>query len=462
LEPKSAIISEQLAPGLAARIVKPSHHGRPKEGALFHPGALSRFETDQKGEGQEGVMGEIVDVVVVGAGPYGLSLAAHLSQTNLTFRIFGKALDTWRNHVPMGMKLKSDGFASSLSSPLPGSRLEDYCAANSIPYHETDIPVDVTDFEAYATWFQKTFVPTLDERMVSNLTKEYGLFHVTLDDGEVVLARRVVLAVGITWFSNLPGVLAELPKWAASHSFEHHDMSCFAGNEVVVLGGGSSATGYAAALDEAGAFVRIVARSQALYFHSGPDGTDSSFVKQLKNPQSGIGPGWRSFLCARMPLLFHKMPSDFRTEVVKRHLGPATGWFMRERIEGIKSVLGHTLERATAHEGHVVLDLKDRNTGETTTVTCDHVIASTGYTVDLAKLPFLSQTLRVCIDKNAQAPVLSDNFETSVDGLYMTGPAAANAFGPLLRFMVGAEFAAPRLAAHLRRKGGATQAKRAA
>jgi len=49
-----------------------------------------------------------------------------------------------------------------------------------------------------------------------------------------------------------------------------------------------------------------------------------------------------------------------------------------------------------------------------------------------------------------------------VPGLYFTGPAAANSFGPLMRFMVGAEFAAPRLAAHLARKLGATRLARAA
>jgi hypothetical protein len=55
-----------------------------------------------------------------------------------------------------------------------------------------------------------------------------------------------------------------------------------------------------------------------------------------------------------------------------------------------------------------------------------------------------------------------DNFETSVDGLYTIGLAAMDMFGPLLRFMVGAEFAAPRLAAHLERKVMRTTATRAA
>ena len=51
-------------------------------------------------------------VVIIGAGPYGLSVAAHLRAHGVAFRIFGAPLDSWRNHMPVGMMLKSDGFAS--------------------------------------------------------------------------------------------------------------------------------------------------------------------------------------------------------------------------------------------------------------------------------------------------------------------------------------------------------------
>ncbi len=408
-------------------------------------------------------MAEILDVVIVGAGPYGLSLAAHLNQTGVSFRVFGKPLDTWRHHVPKGMKLKSDGFASSLSSPLPKSRLEDYCAANGLPYSDTGFPVELYHFNAYATWFQKTFVPNLDQRCVTKLTREGDLFAITLEDGETIDARRVVLAVGITWYARKPDELENLPDWAASHSFQHHEVSQFKGKEVIVLGAGSSATDLAATLDDAGAFVRIVGRRKALPFHSAPSATDSSFLNQIRRPSTGIGPGWRSFFCANTPLLFHRMPEDLRLRAVKRHLGPSAGYFMRERIEGkIRTLMGQTLSGASAQDGHVALDLIDRATGAATTITCDHVIAATGYKVDLNKLPFLSRALVACVDKVENTPILSDNFETSVDGLYMTGISAANAFGPLLRFMVGAEFAAPRLAAHLRRRIGAAATRRAA
>jgi cation diffusion facilitator CzcD-associated flavoprotein CzcO len=57
-------------------------------------------------------------IVIVGAGPYGLSVAAHLRRHGLPFRIFGSPMQqSWRSNMPAGMFLKSEGRASSLSDP---------------------------------------------------------------------------------------------------------------------------------------------------------------------------------------------------------------------------------------------------------------------------------------------------------------------------------------------------------
>ena len=69
----------------------------------------------RSGESRE----KFCQTAIIGAGPYGLSLAAHLAAAGADFRIFGKPLTSWRDHMPKGMMLKSDGFASNLSAPDP-------------------------------------------------------------------------------------------------------------------------------------------------------------------------------------------------------------------------------------------------------------------------------------------------------------------------------------------------------
>lgn len=407
-------------------------------------------------------MTNICDVAIIGAGPYGLSLAAHLAQMGVDFRIFGKTLDSWRNHMPKDMLLKSDGFASNISAPGEAGTLRAFCGARGIEYADQGKPVSLDLFSEYAGWFQRRYVPRVEETHVTGVARNGNGFSVELETGEILNAKYVVMAAGITWFAHMHPALKGLPEWAASHSYAHRDVSQFNGRDVAVLGAGASAVDLAALLADSGANVQIVARSGAVRFHAPPDAHGASLISQLKNPPTGIGPGWRSFFCANTPLLFHRLPESMRLRATRTHLGPAPGWFMRQRVEGrIPMQLGTSLLQAAAKDDRVELSLAGEN-GTRSTANFDHVISATGYKPDLTKLPFLSLSLLSEIAMVENTAILSDQFETSSPGFYVTGPAAANAFGPLMRFMVGAEFAAPRIAAHLRRRLGATSMARAA
>ncbi len=361
-------------------------------------------------------------------------------------------METWRRHMPAGMMLKSDGFASSLSEPSGAGTLAKYCAERGIPYHPTDIPVRLDVFTEYALEFQRRFVPDLEDRQVVSLDKTASGFTVKLDDGETLEPELVVAAVGISYFARVPDELAHLPATLVTHSSAHHDLSRFVGRDVAVIGAGSSAVDLATLLSEAGARPSLIARADTVRFASPPTGGPRTLVQRIRRPSTGLGPGWRSWLCQNVPALFRLLPGDTRLTVIRRHLGPASGYPMRARFDaGVQTYLGHTIEQANAEGRRVRLVLRGAD-GTRREMHTDHVVAATGYWPDVERIDFLSDGLRSGIRTHSRMPVLSRGFESSVPGLYFVGPPAVNSFGPLMRFMVGSEYAAPVVARRLVRQ----------
>jgi thioredoxin reductase len=390
------------------------------------------------------------DVAIIGAGPYGLSLAAHLAAKGVSFRT---PMQTWRTAMLAGSHLKSEGFASDLYEPTRRFTLKSYCAQHGLPYADIGVPVSLETFVAYGLAFQQRFVPNLEQRDIVDVAAMPGGFTLRADDGEMISARRIVMAAGISKFRFMPEVLAALPEAVASHSGAHSTVDEFAGRDVVVVGAGASSADMAAALLHVGARVRIVARRQTMDFNDPP--RERSLWERITAPWSGVGPSWKGRLCTDAPLLFHAMPEDFRIRVVQRFLGPAPCWFTREAVEGKADFFGgRQIADATALDGAVRLGLL-RADGTREELTADHVIAATGYKVDLTKLTFLPADLRSAIKLCDKSPALSRHFESSVPGLYFVGVAAANSFGPVSRFAFGAGFTSARLSSHLAKKARA-------
>jgi thioredoxin reductase len=394
---------------------------------------------------------ELSEVAIVGAGPYGLSIAAHLRATGLSFRIFGSPMQSWRECMPTGMHLKSDGFASNLSDPKGSFTLRHFCAEQQIPYDDTRIPVRLDTFAAYGLEFQKRFAPELEQTKVTAIDRIPGGFSLKLANGEVARARNVVLAVGISHFHHVPPNLAGLPAQFLSHSSAHSSVEEFRGRNVTVLGGGASAADLAATLSESGAHVTIVARCSSFRFHTGPPAARRSLWERIRRPASGLGPGLRSRFFANFPWVFRYLPQTVRLRLVQTTFGPAGGWAVKERIVGrVPMMLGYTVKRAEILNGQVRLSLTGPDGSYIEHVT-DHVFAATGYRVDLRRLTFLSPEICSQLRTVEHAPVVSTGFESSVPGLFFVGVAAANTFGPVLRFAFGADFTARRVTNALQR-----------
>lgn len=393
-----------------------------------------------------------LDVIVVGAGPYGLSLGAHLAANGLSSRVFGPPMEVWREHMPKGMLLKSDGFASNLSDPASKHTLKQFCLDRGIPYDDTHIPVAIETFIDYGMDFQKKLVPQLDSRHVARIDRTPEGFVVELEDGEIVTAHNVIVAVGISHFSYVPPVLAEFSRTLVTHSSDHRDLADFHGRSVTIVGGGASAIDLGVLMYENGARTSVVARAESIEFHTPPRPGSRTLWQRVRNPSSGLGPGWKSSFFTRMPGLFRYFPASQRIHIARRHLGPAPGWPMRRRAEGkLPILLGRTIVRARSSNGTLRLSIALRD-GCFEEIETEHVVAATGYRPDLRRLQFLGGTIQGTLRHLENAPVLSPDFQSSIPGLYFVGAAAVYDFGPMMRFAYGSDYTAHRLASHLRRK----------
>jgi cation diffusion facilitator CzcD-associated flavoprotein CzcO len=390
------------------------------------------------------------DIAIIGAGPYGLSLAAHLRNSGRSLRIFGAPMRSWSHHMPRGMHLKSEGFASNIYDIEGKFTLKAYCEEHAIPYGDIGVPVAVETFIAYGREFQRRFVPEVEDIEITSLKESGGHFDLTTSAGEIVRAREVVLATGIVSFAHLPPTLAAIPRDMVSHSSQHGDLSGFRSRKVAVLGAGASALDIAALLLEAGAEVELIARRQTIQFHDPPN-EPRPFLQRLKAPRSGLGTGWRSRMCTDIPLVFHALPQSLRIRAVARHLGPAPCWFVRDAVAGrLPMHLGTSLGKAYAHGRRARLVLRESGQNDRE-LEVDHIISATGYRPAVSRLTFIDESVLSRLRTTGEAPTLSRHFESSVPGLYFVGAAAANSFGPLLRFAYGARFAAERLGARLAR-----------
>jgi hypothetical protein len=394
-------------------------------------------------------MNDPVEVAIVGAGPYGLSVGAHLHAEGVPFRQFGLPMQLWRDAMPAGMFLKSQGFASNLSDPAGRHTLRAFCAATGRDYADYGLPVPLETFVAYGDWFQRAEIPHLEELMVSDVTRAGENFQLTLSDGGTALARKVVVATGVQHFAHLPSSLAALPANMCTHTSAHNDLGVFADREVAVLGAGQAALESAALLHESGARVTVVARASELVWSGAPLPDQRSIRRRIREPESGLGSGWAIWFYSNHPDLYRRLPAARRIRTARTALGPAGSFWLRPRVEGkVRTLVGHAVRWADPGPGGAQLGL-GVNGGSTREVKADHVLAATGYRPDLDRLTFLDAGLRSAVRTLAGTPDVGSDFQSSVTGLYFVGPAVAPTFGPVMRFVYGADFAARTLAREL-------------
>ncbi len=380
------------------------------------------------------------DVVVVGAGPYGLSTAAHLSHRPLKVAIFGKPMSLWREHMPEGMLLRSYWWATTLSDPQHCYGLERYAQETN---RELLDPLPGAVIAEYGQWFQRHAVPQLDQTYVELIEWDSGQFRVTLTDGRTLTTRAVVMAPGLHYYTYRPAAYAHLPAEVASHTSEHHTFDRFVGKRVAVIGGGQSALESAALLHEKGVETHLVNR-HPIHWLTGDSMINRTLIHRLRYPKAGIAPGWFNWGLEHMPLAFHQLPRAAKDQLLRGRgsYGPAGAAWLESRIEG----------HVVCHDQQHVLGFKEAGGRVTLTLSgdgeleVDHVLLATGYHVDIKRLPMLHPALLAKVQTYQDAPVLNRQFESSVPRLYFLGITSLLSHGPLNRFVVGTDAAARRVA----------------
>lgn len=389
-------------------------------------------------------------VVIVGAGPYGLSLAAHFNAQGIKYRIFGEPMRFWSKIAAGGDArfLKSFPFATSLSAPAPGSDLIDYIGSQD---EDEFSPCSMRTFMEYGKWFQNKNVPQVEPYNVVNIKRGLGGFIVSLETGETVNASQVIVATGLANFSNIPEIFADLSDDRVYHTVDLEALDRFVGKRVAVIGAGQSALEAAALLHEVGALPHLLVREDKVVWHVRVN-KKRSWWEKVRKPVSGLGVGPKAWALFNFPGLLHMFPDRFRAFLARTYLSAEGAWWLRSRVEGIVPIqLNTTVLKASEVGGEVALVLSSREQGEQH-LAVDLVVAGSGYQIDVDCLEFLDQGIRREIERVKKSPRLSSKFESSVDGLYFIGPIAAMSFGPLFRFVVGADYTARTISRYLERR----------
>jgi cation diffusion facilitator CzcD-associated flavoprotein CzcO len=368
-------------------------------------------------------------LVVIGAGPYGIAAAAAAIAEGIDTVVLGRPLAFWTDNMPAGMYLRSgpDWHLDASGVHTFEAFLED----RDIAAGDVD-PVPIAVFLEYAAWFQTQAGVTVDERLVQRVaadTDGNGTFRVELEDGETLTADAVVAAPGIRHFQNVPAwsEREDLPGDLCVHTCDTVSFDDLAGARVLIVGGRQSAYEWAALIGEHGAEqVDVVHRHDVPAF----DRVSWKFCDELVDQTLASHGWWRSLA-----------PSE-RAAIERRfwEVGRLTlEWWLIPRLNG---------EWFRARPQTSVVDVVPDRTGsarvrlsDATELTVDRIVLATGYRADLARVPYLADVLDR-IELADGFPVLDDNFQTSLPGLFVPGFAGTRDFGPFFGFTKGCPAAA--------------------
>lgn len=367
------------------------------------------------------IMGEPLPLLIIGAGPFGLGMAAYARRRGIDHVIIGRTMEFWRQNMPQGMYLRSG--CDWHYDPFDEDTIERYLETRGLTPADAE-PLALDLYLEYGEWFRRRKGIEPLPAWVRRLEYREGVppcFEAVLDDGRTITARRVVLAIGFRYFQHIPESLAgRLPPGRFAHTGDMVDLAALRGQRVLIIGGRQSAFEWAALIREQGA-----AAVSLSYRHATPAFTPSDW-------------SWTGPIVASMA----EDPGWFRrlTDQEQQALGRRFWTEGRLKLEPwLSARITHETIRHFPHtevtgcrerSGAIEVSLSDG-----TSLTVDRIILATGYKVDISRVPFLAAgNILPKLETRDGFPVLDERFQSTLPGLFFTSMCAVQAFGPFFAF----------------------------
>jgi FAD-dependent urate hydroxylase len=391
---------------------------------------------------------EKLDVAIVGAGPFGLSVAAWLD--DLQTRVFGVPMQTWQTLMPPDMLMRSAWEETSLSARGERGSIDEWITTSESAKQE---PIPLALFLEYAEWFREQFVPVHDTANVEHIESSAARYRLRTTRGDEFDAQTVVIAVGVTPFPFTPALFERALGSRVEHAVARRDFAELNGGRVLVVGAGQAGLETAALAADAGAEVEVLARSRVNWFADREPhlarGPVARRLYKLAYPVVGYGPPPINRL-ALYPDAFAALPWGLRRPITERLLRPGGSPWVRSMVEGhVRLTEGIAVTALTDRGEDLALQLSDGSTR-----TADRILLATGYRFSLDRLQWLAPALRARIRVERGWPVLDRWFRSTDPGVLFVGYPAEGRFGPVSRFVLGAEFSARRVRAGLESEAG--------
>ncbi len=369
------------------------------------------------------------NLLIIGAGPFGLAMAAYASRLGLNYQIVGKPMEFWKANMPQGMYLRS--ACDWHLDPVEKDTIASFLKTQGLTAAQVE-PLSLEFYLRYAQWFQeqKRIEPVAVYLRRLDYSAKTARFQATTEDGRIINAARVVIAVGFKYFKHLPPEIFEhIPPGRVAHTCDLVTFAGLRGKRCLILGGRQSAFEWAALLHEAGtAAVHVCHRHESPAFKAADWSWANTMVDLI-----ATDPGWfRRLSAAEQEEVNYRLWAEGRLKVEP--------WLeSRVRKETIKSWPRSQIAGCVkGPNGELEVKLDNGQT-----VIVDQVIAATGYKVDIARVPFLAEgnVLRKLTTRNG-FPVLDEQFQTNIPGLFITSMAATQDFGPFWAFTISARASA--------------------